>query len=289
DMSARTLCGRPAGHGSDASAPTCKQCAARMPVPADAVTVEIDAPAPTRRAVPSASAREAVTVNVTGDAVVIYVRLSRDSDDSTSVESQRDICRAFAESRGWEVVVICEDVDVSGATALEERPGMARVLEYLATGRVRYVLAWKLDRFARSMIEFGRFLAACDAGDSEAVTTDGVLAPGSSRATAKIMAAVAEIGRDMITDRIKTMKERLRKRGAWPGGIPPYGYAVEATADGKRLVEDDESAARVRDIVARVIDGERVGSIVDRLNAEGVPSPAAHALIRAGMDPRNKR
>ncbi|MEU8345359.1 recombinase family protein [Spirillospora sp. NPDC048832] len=270
-------------------APTCRQCADRMPVPADAVTVEIAEPAPSGRAVPAVSAREAVTVNVTGDVVVIYVRLSRDSDDSTSVESQRDICRTFAEARGWEVAEICEDVDVSGATPLEDRPGMARVLEYLATGRVRYVLAWKLDRFARSMIEFGRFLAACDAGGSEAVTTDGVLAPGASRMAAKIMATVAEIERDMITDRIRTMKERLRKRGAWPGGIPPYGYAVESTPDGKRLIEDTEAAARVRDIVSRVIDGERVGGIVDRLNAEGVPSPAAHARIRQGKDPRNKR
>ncbi|WP_152447923.1 recombinase family protein [Nocardiopsis alkaliphila] len=50
--------------------------------------------------------------------VIIYVRLSPDSDASTSVESQTQTCRAYPDTRGWQIPSIAEDVDVSGASRL---------------------------------------------------------------------------------------------------------------------------------------------------------------------------
>ncbi|MEU5853050.1 recombinase family protein [Saccharopolyspora shandongensis] len=49
----------------------------------------------------------------------IYVRLSRDTDESTSPQRQRDACKALCEARGWSVVVVEEDIDV----AREDRGG----------------------------------------------------------------------------------------------------------------------------------------------------------------------
>ncbi|WP_369223453.1 recombinase family protein [Streptomyces sp. R39] len=44
----------------------------------------------------------------------IYVRLSRETDETTSPERQRAACEALCEARGWEVVAAEEDIDVSG-------------------------------------------------------------------------------------------------------------------------------------------------------------------------------
>ncbi|MFF7391596.1 recombinase family protein [Streptomyces scabiei] len=41
----------------------------------------------------------------------IYVRLSRETDETTSPERQRAACEALCEARGWEVVAAEEDID----------------------------------------------------------------------------------------------------------------------------------------------------------------------------------
>ncbi|MER5715142.1 recombinase family protein [Streptomyces sp. NPDC002132] len=58
----------------------------------------------------------------------IYVRLSRETDETTSPERQRAACEALCEARGWEVVAAEEDIDVSGfltgaVAAAEVGPG----------------------------------------------------------------------------------------------------------------------------------------------------------------------
>ena len=222
-------------------------------------------------------------------AVVIYIRLSRDADDSTSVESQRELCEEYAARMGWRVIAVYEDVDVSGATRLEDRPGMSRVLDLLAARRVRYVLAWKLDRFARSMIEFGRFMAALSLAGAEGITTDGVLSPGGSATVGKIMAAIAEIERDMIIARTVTAKDRLRKQGRWPGGKAPYGFRIVKRDGGKYLDIDPETGPRVREMVRRVIAGTRIETLVDELNAAGVLAPSAYGRVQRGRPPENSR
>jgi len=220
---------------------------------------------------------------------VIYVRLSRDRDESTSVESQRALCEEYAARMGWRVIAVFEDIDVSGATRLEDRPGMSRVLDLLTTRQVHYVLAWKLDRFARSMIEFGRFMAALSFAGAEGITTDGVLSPGGSGTVGKIMAAVAEIERDMIVARVVTAKDRLRKQGRWPGGKAPYGYRIVKRNGGAYLDIDPETGPRVREMVRRVIAGTRIETLVNELNTTGVLAPSAYARVQQGRPPESPR
>ncbi|MGW3659273.1 recombinase family protein [Streptomyces sp. NPDC005151] len=53
---------------------------------------------------------------------VIYVRLSRTTESSTSLARQEASCRAYAERQGWTVLRVFQDSNVSGGASPGERP-----------------------------------------------------------------------------------------------------------------------------------------------------------------------
>ncbi|MEU3233170.1 recombinase family protein [Nocardiopsis alba] len=220
--------------------------------------------------------------------MIIYVRLSREHDSSTSVDSQTAACHAYAETRGWEVILVAEDVDVSGATRLEDREGMAEVLD--AMPRADYVLAAKLDRYARSVLEFSRLLSMTDDSGAVLVTADGTLGPETSRLIVHVLSAFAEYERDMIRTRIANSKAHLRKVGRWLGGAAPYGYRLVRRDGGAFLDLDPVSAPIVRECARRILEeGASLTSLMYDLNERGVPSPADHARHRDGGKPRGTK
>src|SRR4051794_8592099 len=90
--------------------------------------------------------------------VAAYLRISRDTDESTSIARQRQITRQYAEARGWTVAETVEEVDVSASKRRLDRPGLSRVRELVRTGDAEAVLVWRLDRLARSVVDMGTML-----------------------------------------------------------------------------------------------------------------------------------
>lgn len=220
---------------------------------------------------------------------VIYARLSRDSEESTSIKAQVAACEAYAEARGWRVLFVSDvDVDVSGATKLEDRPGMARVLAALTT--VNFVIAAKLDRYARSVLEFSRLLKVTEDSGATLVTADGTLSPDTSKLVVHVLSAFAEYERDMIKARITASKEHLRSVGRWLGGLAPYGYKL-VKRDGGTYLEIDEDAAKVvRECANRLLhDGVSLTNLMHDLNAREVLPPADHARKRDGRKVRGTK
>lgn len=220
--------------------------------------------------------------------VIIYVRLSRDSDTSTSVASQTAACEAYAAQRGWRVLFIAEDVDVSGASRLEGRKGMARVLA--ALDQADFLLAAKLDRYARSVLEFSRLLRAADRCDVTLITADGSLNPDTSRFMVNLLSSFAEYERDVIKARITASKKHLRSVGRWLGGAAPYGYKLIKRDGGTYLDVDPEAAAIVRDCAEKLTKhGASMTGLMHDLNARGVLPPADHARQRDGRKTRGTK
>ncbi|GAB4006702.1 recombinase family protein [Nocardioides ultimimeridianus] len=221
--------------------------------------------------------------------VIIYLRLSRDSDSSTSIAAQRRRCMAYAKARGWRVLFVSdEDVDVSGAKRLEDRPGMARVLAALPSAD--YVLAWKLDRYARSVLEFSRLMHAAEEARTSLVTEDGTLSPETSKLVVQVLSAFAEYERDMIKARIAGNKEHLREVGSWLGGAAPYGYKIVRRGRGAYLDLDPESAAVARECADRLIHhGATLAGLARELDERGILPPADHARKRDGRPVRGTK
>ncbi|GAA1429401.1 hypothetical protein GCM10009616_11390 [Microlunatus lacustris] len=90
---------------------------------------------------------------------VIYVRvssLSRD-DPSTSPERQLESCSQYAASKGWQVVRVVRDLNVSGSAGglRLQRPGLVEIRQLW--GSVDAVIVARLDRLARSVSDFDSF------------------------------------------------------------------------------------------------------------------------------------
>jgi DNA invertase Pin-like site-specific DNA recombinase len=212
--------------------------------------------------------------------VVIYDRLSRLFAEEAP-DHRIGACKAYAAQRGWDVIHVATDTNISGASKLEDRPGMREVLSWLP--RADYVLAAKLDRYARSVLEFQRLLKAAKATRTTIVTEDGVLAPETSRLIVNVLASFAEYERDMIVSRITASKGHFRARGNHLGGIAPYGYAVAGPVNNKRWVIDETAAAVIRDCADRLVnEGGSLTALAHELNDRGVLPPAEHARQREG-------
>ncbi|MER5687431.1 recombinase family protein [Streptomyces sp. NPDC002205] len=216
--------------------------------------------------------------------VVIYDRLSRLFADEAT-DHRVEECRRYAESRGWEVVHIATDHNVSGASKLENRPGMREVLSWLP--RCDYVLAAKLDRFARSSLEFYRLLDAAKTMRAAIVTADGLVSPENAGLIIGVLAAFAEHERKMITDRIAASKQHHRQKGNHLGGLAPYGYSVSGPVNAKRWVIDEPAAAILRECADRLTNhGGSLTALARELNERGTLPPADHARQRDGRELR---
>lgn len=209
----------------------------------------------------------------------LYVRLSRTTDDSTSVERQEADGRALAAQRwaGVPVVVYVDD-GVSGALEPTKRPGLSRLLEEWQRNDV--VIVWKIDRLARSLFGFMDMVRASEKAGTVLVSIHDTfdLSTPAGRLQASILATVAEWERENIRTRVRNARRYLHKVGRWTGGRVPYGLKPAPHPDGagKILVRDDVAAKVIREIVERINEGDAMTAIAADLQSRGIASPRVH-------------
>src|SRR3954449_7948845 len=100
----------------------------------------------------------------------IYARISMDREGSgLGVERQRDDCAELARSRGWNVVEVFADNDISAYSG-RRRPGYESLLEFMRAKRCDAVVAWHVDRLHRSPTELEEFISVSEAAAISTVT-----------------------------------------------------------------------------------------------------------------------
>jgi len=187
--------------------------------------------------------------------VALYLRLSVDSDDSSSIETQRAACLRWLDQNDYDLdrVDITEypDAGVSGAKPLELRKGMSALMR----DRPDVVVAWKQDRYARSVTEFLRLVSWAETHKAILATTDNQLntATANGRMAATILAALYEWERDMIKARISAGHATRRTQGRWASGAAPYGYRIVRRDGGAYLEIDDDQAENIRTAVRKLL------------------------------------
>lgn len=200
-----------------------------------------------------------------------YVRLSRASrEESTSVARQREIIRKTCAARDLDLIDIVEDVDISATKSRLERPGLTEVRNRIKAGEADAVMVWRLDRIARSVVDFGTLLD--DGLDIISATEPLDTASPMGRAMAEVLQVFARLEAKTIGLRVAASQEHLRKVGRWPGGVLPYGYKVIPHPDGvgKALSPDPDEAAVVRRMADEVLAGTPIYAISQGLNRDGV-------------------
>ena len=80
--------------------------------------------------------------------VALYLRVS--TDQQTTENQRRELITA-AERHGWAIVAEYCDQGISGSKGRDKRPGLDAMLKAVARREVDVVMAWSVDRLARSI------------------------------------------------------------------------------------------------------------------------------------------
>ena len=142
--------------------------------------------------------------------VALYCRVStRDQNCTLQLNELRSYCNA----RKFEIVREYVDEGVSGS--LDSRPGLNLLMADARKRKLDAVLVWRFDRFARSTrhlllaLEEFRELGIGFVSYMENIDTTSAL----GRAIFTIVAAVAELERNLIVERVQAGINHARARG----------------------------------------------------------------------------
>ena len=134
-----------------------------------------------------------------------YARVSTEEQGRSGLglEAQQKSIRAACKERGWALLDVEQDVMTGKST--RKRPGFDSVRERLRAGDAEVLVAAKLDRLSRSVLDFGELL--CEATDFDyavrVIDPDVDLSTPNGRLVARVICSVAEWEREMISAGIR--------------------------------------------------------------------------------------
>jgi site-specific DNA recombinase len=99
-----------------------------------------------------------MTKHAEGPTAAAYAHISEDRDGTgLGVARQEKDCRALAQRRGWHVVNVYVDNDISAYSG-KPRPQYRQMLDDIKSGLIRAVVVWHLDRLHRQPRELEEFI-----------------------------------------------------------------------------------------------------------------------------------
>jgi site-specific DNA recombinase len=213
-------------------------------------------------------------MSVLSDIARIYVRVSTEeqSKEGFSIEAQLRVLDAYAVVKGFAHVERYVDEGFSAKNL--NRPAMSRLISDCADQPGGIVLVWKLDRLSRNLRDtlalvedvFSanrvEFLSATESIDTTSA---------SGRLMLNILSSVAQNEREVNEERVRMVCRDLAQKCVHLGGVPPYGYHVDAN----RLYEVvPDEADVVRMIYRLYASGLGYNTILSRLAEAGVRTRA---------------
>jgi site-specific DNA recombinase len=194
----------------------------------------------------------------------VYCRISQDREGAgLGVTRQEADCRALCERRGWTVVEVYTDNDVSAYSG-KPRPNWARLIEDVRAGHIGAIVGWHVDRLTRSPRELEDVIDMADRYGLELATVTGEvdLSTPTGRLVARMLGAAASAVRPCVL--LRGGRQAAEAGRVSGGGIRPFGYADDRTT----ILE--EEAAIIRECAARVLAGESLASVCRDLADRGI-------------------
>ena len=188
--------------------------------------------------------------------VLGYVRVSTDEqgDSGAGLEAQRRAIAAECKRRGWQLVEVIEDAGFSAKDL--KRPGIQAALQALEAGDAKALVAAKLDRLSRSMIDFTALMATAQKQGWALVALDCAVdtTTPAGEAMANVLATFAQFERRLIAQRTREALAVKRSQGVRLGRPPTL---------------DARTVSRIRRERKR---GKTLAAIAEGLTADRVPT-----------------
>ena len=222
---------------------------------------------------------------------VSYLRVSgKGQVDGDGFDRQRDTIAKYAKANRLTVLDEYVDAGVSGTKELDNRAGLASLLDRLETNGVKIVLVEKADRLARDLMvsevilsQFRSAGVAVIATDNGTDLTAGDASDPTSKLIRQVLGAVAEFEKDIVVGKLRAARQRkARQTGQKVEGRKAYGEVNPAE---KRTLETIRKLTRK----PRNRAGRTYAAIAEWLNSEGHTTRmggdwkrgTVHAIVKA--------
>ena len=204
---------------------------------------------------------------------VAYARQSVEKKDSLSLSGQIDLCCRTA---GVDRLKVYQDSGYSGKNT--DRPAFQQLLRDIKADRVGTLYVYRLDRFSRSVADFGQLWEILQAHGVEFVSVSENFDTKTpmGRAMLHIIMVFAQLERETTAERVRDNYYRRAALGQWPGGPAPYGYQIGRRTDEAghavpTLVPDENAETVLRIFRAYAAEDMSLGRLARNLSQEGVP------------------
>jgi DNA invertase Pin-like site-specific DNA recombinase len=189
--------------------------------------------------------------------VLGYTRRSKAEDPTgASIPAQRAVLEGACAERGWSLVDILEEDGVSGRRG-RKRPALDDALARLDAAEADVFLVARLDRLARSSVDFGLIAERASRGPWTLVLldpqVDGCTPYG--KAMLQMAAIVAELESDLISVRTREALAIKRQQGVRFGPPPQIPKKIR-----NRIVRE-HAAGRPHAQIARDLEKEGVPTV----------------------------
>lgn len=208
-----------------------------------------------------------------------YVRVSTQEQqrDGISIEHQKEKIRTYADLKGLKPIEIISDAGKSGKDL--NRDGIETIINKIKAGEIRIVIVYKLDRISRKtkdildLVEiFNEYKVAFH---SITENIDTKTAMGKFFLT--IMSALAQMERDLISERIRDVLAYKKEKGEWIGNVP-IGYRYNKKT--KVLEEEKKGLELIKKVKKLNRQGLSIREIAMRLN---LGKSTIHKLINSHL------
>lgn len=206
------------------------------------------------------------TIQIIQDAV-IYTRYSGGPNQTDgSIEQQVADCEAFARANNLRVVKVYADRHLSGTS--DKRPQFQQMLRDAAHGKWKYVICWKIDRFARNRYDSATYkfrlkknnVSVLYAKESIPDGPEGILLESILEGSAEYYSA------NLAQNVRRGMMYNAQQCKVNSGSIP-FGYSKGE--DGKYALNPAQ-ADIVKQIFSDFLSGASFAEIANDLNGRGI-------------------
>ena len=160
-----------------------------------------------------------------------YLRVSgKGQVNKDGFPRQREAVRKFAKANNLELIGEYRDEGVSGTKELEDRQGLAALLDHIESNGIRIVLVERADRLARDLMvgevilgQFRKLGISVIAADSGVDLTTGDDDP-TRTLIRQVLGAVSQFDKSVIVLKLRAARERTRRKTGRCEGRKPYGH-----------------------------------------------------------------
>lgn len=221
----------------------------------------------------------------------IYCRISEDPRGlGQGVNRQREDCEALAAARGWQVVAVFTDNDISALKG-QARPGYEQLMAGAAEGEFDRIVAYGLSRLWRNRRERAHAIDVLSEARVGVALVKGQeldLSNAAGKMYAGIIGEFDSAESEIKAERVARAASQRAQEGR-ANGACAFGWKREYQRDAQGRVVgwddvvDEPAAKTVQGIVDDLLAGVTLRAVTARLNAEGTLSPLGKPWITSSV------